>query len=83
MLGQCLKNEFPVVWAKATREKAEIWFADEAGVRSDAHAGITRRPKDKRQVVSSTGARFGLKIISTVSPRGNDSSCAMQSISSC
>ena len=83
MLGQWLKNEFPAVWVKATREKAEIWFADEAGVRSDAHAGITWRPKKKRQVVSSTGARLGLNIISTVSPQGNDSNCAMQSISSC
>ena len=66
-----LKNEFPAIRAQAKRESAEIWFADEAGVRSDAHAGTTWALKGKTPIVSSTGARFGLNIISAVSPQGN------------
>jgi len=48
-----------------------IWFADEAGVRSDAHAGTTWGRRGKTPIVSTTGARFGLNIISAVSRRGD------------
>lgn len=68
---QWIEGEFPAIRARAKQEKAEIWFADEAGVRSDAHAGTTWAPKGKTPIVSTTGARFGLNIISAVSPRGN------------
>lgn len=68
---QWLKNEFPSIRAKAKREQAEIWFADEAGIRSDSHAGTTWAPKGQTPIVSSTGARFGLNVISAVSPQGN------------
>lgn len=66
-----MNNEFPAIRARAKREKAELWFADEAGIRSDAHAGTTWSPKGKTPIVSSTGARFGLNVISAVSPQGN------------
>lgn len=69
-VDQWLKNEFPAIRARAKREKAEIWFADEAGVRSDAHAGTTWSPKGETPIVSSTGARFGVNLISAVSPQG-------------
>lgn len=65
-----MEEQFPAIRAQATREKAEIWFGDEAGVRSDAHSGTTWSPKGKTPIVSSTGARFGLNIISAVSRRG-------------
>lgn len=66
-----MQNEFPAIRARAKREGAEIWFADEAGIRSDAHSGTTWSPKGKTPIVSSTGARFGLNIISAVSPQGH------------
>ena len=66
-----MNNEFPAIRARAKREKAELWFADEAGIRSDAHAGTTWSPKGKTPIVSSTGARFGLNVVSAVSPQGN------------
>lgn len=66
-----MKQEFPAIRARAKREKAEIWFADEAGIRSDAHAGTTWSPKGQTPIVSSTGARFGMNIISAVSPQGS------------
>ena len=65
-----LNEEFPKIRAQAKREKATIFFGDEAGVRSDHHAGTTWAPKGKTPVVSSTGARFGLNLISAVSAQG-------------
>lgn len=66
-----MKSEFPAIRTRAKREGAEIWFADEAGIRSDAHSGTTWSPKGKTPIVSSTGARFGMNIISAVNPQGN------------
>lgn len=68
---QWMGQEFPALCAQAKRERAEIWFGDEAGVRSDAHSGTTWAPKGKTPVISTTGARFGLNIISAVSRRGD------------
>ena len=68
---QWMESEFPAIRARAKQEKADIWFADEAGVRSDAHAGTTWAPRGKTPVVSSTGARFGMNVISAVNPQGN------------
>lgn len=71
MVQRWLDKDYPAIRAKAKREKAEIWFADEAGVRSDAHAGTTWAPRGQTPIVSTTGARFGLNIISAVSPQGH------------
>ena len=48
-----------------------IFFADEAGVRSDYHSGTTWAPRGQTPVVPTTGARFGLNLISAVSPNGD------------
>jgi transposase len=66
-----LKDEFPAISARAKAMNAEIWFEDEAGVRSDAHAGTTWAVRGKTPIVSTTGARFGLNLISAVSRRGD------------
>lgn len=65
-----LKEEFPRIRAQARKQRAEIWFGDEAGVRSDAHAGTTWAVRGRTPIVSSTGARFGLNLISAVSRQG-------------
>jgi transposase len=65
-----LSEEYPRIRALARRMKAQIFFGDEAGVRSDHHAGTTWGVKGKTPVVSSTGARFGLNMISAVSAQG-------------
>lgn len=65
-----MKEEFPKIRAQAKREKAEIFFEDESGVRSDFHSGTTWAPKGKTPVVRVTGQRFSLNMISAVSPRG-------------
>ncbi len=66
----CLEKEYPKIRSLARKEKAQIFFGDETGVRSDHHAGTKWAAKGKTPVVSSTGARFGLNIISAVSAQG-------------
>ncbi|MCL5062267.1 MAG: IS630 family transposase [Nitrospirae bacterium] len=65
-----LNEEYPRIRALAQRYKAQIFFGDEAGVRSDHHAGTTWAVKGKTPVISTTGARFSLNIISAVSAQG-------------
>jgi transposase len=52
------------------RWKAEIYFADEAGVRSDYHAGTTWAPVGHTPVVTTTGDRFAVNLISAVTAKG-------------
>jgi transposase len=65
-----LQEEYPLIRRLAKQKKALIFFGDEAGVRSDHHAGTTWAVKGKTAVVSSTGARFGLNLLSAVSAQG-------------
>ena len=65
-----LETEYPAIRRRARREGAQIFFADEAGVRSDFHSGTTWGRRGRTPVVSSTGARFGANLISAVSARG-------------
>lgn len=65
-----ITKEFPAIKKLAKREKADIFFGDEAGVRSDDHIGTTWAPIGKTPIVKTTGARFGVNIISAINPRG-------------
>ncbi|HDL01349.1 MAG TPA: IS630 family transposase [candidate division Zixibacteria bacterium] len=65
-----LEEEYPRIRRLARRLKAQIFFGDEAGVRSDHHGGSTWAVKGKTPVVSTTGARFSLNMISAVSAQG-------------
>lgn len=64
------ETEYPEIRRRARKLGAEIYFADEAGVRSDFHSGTTWGQRGKTPIVSSTGARFGANMISAVSPQG-------------
>lgn len=63
--------EFPKIKTLAKREGADIFFGDEAGVRSDYHAGTTWGERGETPVVVSTGARFTLNMISAISSKGH------------
>jgi transposase len=65
-----LKETYPSISKEAKKAKAEIWFGDEAGVRSDAHSGTTWAPVGCTPAVSTTGARFGLNVLSAVNRKG-------------
>jgi transposase len=70
IVEQWLNSEFPKIKALARKEKADIYFGDEASVRSDFHSGTTWAPKGQTPVVKTTGARFSVNMISAISPRG-------------
>ena len=70
LVQKWLKEEYPAIHNRAKRVGAEIFFADEAGVRSDFHSGRTWAPKGQTPVVRVTGARFGFNLVSAVSPKG-------------
>lgn len=65
-----LAAEYPAIRRRAKRAGARIFFADEAGVRSDFHSGTTWGRRGRTPVVSSTGTRFGANLISAVSAQG-------------
>ena len=64
------REEYPAIRAAAEQEGATIYFADEAGIRSDYHAGTTWSPVGQTPVVKNTGARFSVNMISAVSAKG-------------
>lgn len=70
-LEKYLKRTFPQLKRLAKRIGAEIYFVDESAVRSDAHRGTTWGVIGRTPVVEDSGDRFGLKLISAVSPRGD------------
>lgn len=61
---------FPAIRAAAAQRGATIHFVDEAGVRSDYHAGTTWAPVGVTPVVASTGARHAVHLISAVTAKG-------------
>ena len=65
-----LETDYPSIRRRAKRAGAQIFFADEAGVRSDYHSGTTWGRRGQTPVVSSTGARFGANLISAISAQG-------------
>jgi transposase len=65
-----LDEEYPKIRHMAKQSKGLIFFADEAGIRSEHHAGTTWAVKGNTPVITSTGARFGLNMISAVSAQG-------------
>nr|WP_157120839.1 IS630 family transposase [Nocardia miyunensis] len=61
---------FPAIRAEAKKAGATVYFADEAGIRSDYHAGTTWSPAGQTPVVANTGARYSINMLSAVSAQG-------------
>lgn len=55
----------------AKKEKATIYFGDEASIRSDHHYGTTWSPVGQTPVIETTGARFSIQMVSAVSAKGS------------
>lgn len=70
LVQQWRQRDYPGIQALAKREGAEIFFGDEAGLRSDYHSGTTWGVRGQTPVVEATGQRFGLNMISAISARG-------------
>jgi transposase len=65
-----LKKEYPGIVRKAKMNDADIYFADEAGFRSDHHNGKTWSPVGVTPVVDEHRGKFGVNCISAVSAKG-------------
>jgi transposase len=63
-------DEFPRLRAEAALVGAKIFFEDEASLRSDHHSGTTWAPRGRTPVVTKTGARFTVNMISAISAKG-------------
>ena len=70
IVQQWIAEDYPKIKALAKREGTEIYFEDEAGVRSDYHSGTTWAIKGETPVVKTTGARFSLNMISAITSKG-------------
>jgi transposase len=70
VVAKWIKEEYPKIRALARKEGADIFFADEAGVRSDFHSGRTWAARGQTPLVATTGARFSCNMVSAISPRG-------------
>ena len=64
------EEDYPALRRRAGRLGAQIFFGDEAGVRSDFHSGTTWGLRGHTPIVSSTGARFRVNMISALSAQG-------------
>jgi transposase len=65
------EQAYPSIRQQAQQEGAAIYFGDEAGVRSDYHAGTTWGIKGQTPIVPRTGQRSSVNMISAVSARGH------------
>jgi transposase len=64
------EEEFPEIQRQAKEAGARIYFGDEAGVRTDYHAGTSWGVKGQTPVAPRTGGRHSLNMLSAVSARG-------------
>jgi transposase len=65
-----LKQTYPQIRRCARREKAEIHWSDEMGLRSDHQAGRSYGLRGRTPVIPGTGQRFGCNMISSITNRG-------------
>jgi transposase len=68
---QWKKTIYPKIRERALAEGAEIFFGDEASVKTNHHAGTTWAPVGQTPLVEvSSGKREAINMVSAVSPRG-------------
>lgn len=65
-----LEEDYPAIRKRAKREKAEIFWGDEMGLRSDHAVGRSFSKKGQTPVILGTGQRFGCSMISAITNRG-------------
>lgn len=61
---------YPRLRAEASLVGAKIFFEDEASLRSDHHSGTTWAPRGQTPIVTKTGSRFTINMVSAVSAKG-------------
>ena len=69
-LEEWKRFEYPAIQREARKVRAQIYWGDEMGVRSDSVAGRSYAPRGETPVVLRSGRRFGCNMISAISNRG-------------
>lgn len=67
---QWLRGEYPRIRRSAKGEKAEIYWGDEMGMRSDHAAGRSYGLRGRTPVIPGTGQRFRCNMLSAITNRG-------------
>jgi transposase len=65
-----LDTKYPEIQKKALQQKAEIFWGDEMGLRSDHATGRSYGRKGQTPVIPGTGQRFKCNMISVITNRG-------------
>ena len=65
-----MDETFPAIKERAETEGAKIFFADEAGCRTDHHSGRTWSPVGQTPVVRNLGKHESIGMASAISIRG-------------
>ena len=65
-----LSEQYPLVAKEAKREKAQIYWGDEMGLRSDHVSGKSYAPAGQTPEIRATGQRFGCNMISAITNKG-------------
>lgn len=65
-------EKYPAIRDEAAHLAATVYFADEAGVRSDYHAGTTWAPVGQTPIVPTIGTRHSINMISAVTVKRSD-----------
>jgi transposase len=65
-----LEVDYPAIVKRGYRQRAEILWADESGLRSDHSAGRTWAPTGQTPVSGGTGKRFKANMIAAISNTG-------------
>lgn len=65
-----MKEEYPTIKKRSIKEKAEIFWGDETGLRSDHQAGKTYGEKGKTPVIKISARRFRSNVISAINNKG-------------
>jgi transposase len=66
-----LEERYPAIRRQAKAEKAEIYWGDEMGMRSDHQTGTSYGRQGKTPTVPGTGKRFGCNMLSAITNRGH------------
>ncbi len=69
-VARWLEQEYPAIRRQAQREKAEIHWADERGLRADPRSGTNGGLKGQTPGGAGTGQRFRTNVISSITNRG-------------
>lgn len=65
-----LEQEYPSIRRQAQKDKAQIYWGDEMGLRSDHAVGRSYGLKGQTPVILATGQRFGCNMISAITNQG-------------